>query len=134
MKFKRKNAERLRDFIASEKYEFDMGEMYPRPRCGTAGCIGGHAAVLWRDVRTAVVGGDYSFCDGTLAHKLGISYDAVRSLCWEPRTRAGHELQYERVTRAMAIAALNDLIANNGERVRFPSPRKRNASAPGGSR
>lgn len=125
MAFKPKNVERLRDFIAKARFKFDMDSALVEPKCGSAGCIGGHAAYLWPSLRLCEDADGYTFADSEMAEKLGISTEVQQSLCYEPVSIKGGRMALRSVTRSMAVAGLNNLIANNGEKVRFPSPRKR---------
>jgi hypothetical protein len=93
----------LADFIESGKYEFDMMEAVARPECGSAGCIGGHASILWEDVKSQPV-----FNSDILAEHLGIGWDVVQDLCY-PETP-----DYHRITREIAVVTLRRL-AETGE-------------------
>lgn len=111
-----KNINRLADFIESEKYDFDMCEGEAEPKCGSAGCIGGQAAVLWPDIRD---GGSLIFtwdCS-LLADKLGISRRDESDLCHLPTDARGEKLELHQVTRKAAVECLRNL-AKTG-RVRF---------------
>lgn len=41
----------LANFIEEALFKFDMAESFVNPACGTSGCIAGHAAMLWPEVR-----------------------------------------------------------------------------------
>lgn len=97
----------LADFIASEKWGFDMRTGFVRPACGSAGCIGGHAAALWPEIaRDQEYHNGESYFDFTkLQQKLDIDYDTGFKLCYaSPGGPALHE-----VTRAMAVSTLRHL-------------------------
>lgn len=108
----------LADFIASSTYSFDMAQPTAQPSCGTAGCIGGHAAVLWEDIRDTDwnVDSGYSWRDEALAEKLGISWHAHRAICYPGDddsadiffvdTEAG--IDYAKVTRESAVDMLRN--------------------------
>lgn len=79
-----KNVEALAAFIERADYKFDMNNPVANPVCGTAGCIGGHAAVLWPGIREFYAGDTvgYSFSDKKLALKLGVSNIDLINLCY----------------------------------------------------
>jgi hypothetical protein len=119
----RENVLALRDFIASEKYDFRMNEGTAYPECGSAGCIGGHAAVMWSDVRdhspdACLSEGELTWRETLLADKLGVTTDAQRALCFPAeadgllRTEYPHE--WQSVTREDAVRVLTNL-AETGE-------------------
>lgn len=89
------NINRLADFLSSKKYEFAMCDSRATPKCGSAGCIGGHAAVLWPDIRTETfvgwvedktgkefTGESFGWKRLLLQKKLGISENAHEELCY----------------------------------------------------
>ena len=115
-----KNILKLADFIESEKYQFDMRDSSATPSCGTAGCIGGHAAVLWKEVRQYwpdTKRTKFGFNQGMLIQHLGLSFSDMHTLCFTPRTSSGEVLDYDEITRAHAVEALRHL-AETGK-VRF---------------
>jgi hypothetical protein len=120
----------LADFIASSTYSFDMSQPTAKPHCGTAGCIGGHAAVLWEDIRDNNWGVDsgYSWKDEALAEKLGISWHAHRAMCYPGDDEeescfsdTGTYINYSKVSRESAVDMLRNF-ARTGEVVwrQFP--------------
>lgn len=101
---------RLADFIENGRYAFDMEAGWADPHCGTAGCIGGHAAVLWKTIRDTDWGFEaFGFSEGALAEKLGITLGAVDNLCYP--------FPLKHISRSIAVAALRRL-AKTG-RVKF---------------
>lgn len=105
----------LADFIESRKYRFDMTRPRANPSCRTAGCIGGHAAVLWPELRTPRLK-DRSFGWGweNLRAKLGISEAQHKRLCFWCYNRKGELVPLYYITRKMAVATLHRL-AETGE-------------------
>lgn len=107
----------LRDFIAETNYEFCMDDGYANLQCGSAGCIGGHAAVLWLEVRANQMNnGDlFTWDKKALAEKLGISVDVQHDLCYPEKFTDGSDTDgpdgagFHLVTRAHAIDALTRL-------------------------
>lgn len=120
----RENVIALRDFVRDARFKFDMCDAYPKTSCGSAGCIGGHAAVLWPSVADAEEDwGDMTWNDQRLAEKLGIEEEVHHQLCypadWEdmqvPRPRGWLRGQnYASVTREDAVRVLTKL-AKTGE-------------------
>lgn len=104
----------LADFIESGKFDFNFSIDEVRPACGSAGCIGGHAAALWPELRVARSNGKYTWDTDKLAEHLGISNLVADRLCFEPQSKAGYHFEYGEVTREMAVAAVRRL-ANTGE-------------------
>lgn len=67
----------LANFIEEAIFEFDMEEARVNLTCGTAGCIAGHAAVLWPDVRAENIFNDsgpetFSWDEERLNEHLGL--------------------------------------------------------------
>lgn len=104
------NIRKLIDFMRATPDDlFDMDGMW-WPSCGTAGCIGGHAADLWPEIRldpAPTQGWDESL----FAEKLGIRESQADWLCYGPKTRDGAPLRLTDVTKPMALAALERLAA-----------------------
>jgi hypothetical protein len=103
------NINALADFIEKADFEFDMSDAGVRLDCGSAGCIGGHAAALWEDVRCSVFGFGYtefSWRDEALAEKLGITMQQHGAMCYLNGTT---EVLYAEVTRADAVKFLRRL-------------------------
>lgn len=100
----------LRDFIRDSKLRFDMTEGSANPECGTAGCIGGHAAVLWPDIRVDDGDGTFTWKEVAFASKLGISDDEQTELCFMWDTTYG----FSDVTKPAALAVL-ELLAKAGK-------------------
>jgi hypothetical protein len=125
----------LADFLETAKFKFDMGSPNVYPSCGSAGCIGGHAAALWTKVRDTVAidadygdTGRYSWHQQTLADYLGISRNTADRLCYPEDERDQGDDEYEhaetwtdegalpeecveygKITRAGAVATLRRL-------------------------
>lgn len=77
----------LADFIESAKFIFDMGDSEATPDCGSAGCIGGHAAILWSELQYETeydwqVGKSFTWDNILLAKKLDISLQTEEALCF----------------------------------------------------
>jgi len=76
----------LRDFIASEEYKFDMNDAFYRLKCKSAGCIGGHAALLWPEISEYKIANRSedikTWDDRGLKTKLGITSDQHYNLCY----------------------------------------------------
>lgn len=94
-------AAELANFIESSPLEFSI-EKPCNPTCGSAGCIGGFAAVLWPEVSAGS-----SWNSTALAEKLGISRREEHTLCFCYPDAV-------RVGRSDAIAVLRYL-AETGE-------------------
>jgi hypothetical protein len=103
MKRNVKAINRLADFIENARYEFNMASGFAKPTCGTAGCIGGHAAVLWPSIRSPLAGDTFSWDSRALAEKLEISEIMGYDLCMPT------EYFLRKITRPMAVAALRRL-------------------------
>jgi hypothetical protein len=109
----------LADFIEKATLDFNMDEAYPNPECGTAGCIGGHAAVLWPDIRIDNMdteGGypTYTWDDELLAEKLGIEFIEAEHLCYPDGIfrDSGNSIYYRcsyNISRAQAVETLRNL-------------------------
>lgn len=100
----------LADFIARAHYRFDMSSCEAEPLCGSAGCIGGHAAVLWPDVRESNAGVDFTWDEEKLAAKLGITRATHDALCYLAGENDDDDISdLSDVTRRMAVATLRRL-------------------------
>jgi len=100
----RASIDELANFIESTKYAFDMNEPNANPKCGSAGCIGGHAAVLWPHVSDREETKNhnvFSWDEERLAIELGISDDQANELCYPGN--------YNSITRDMAVQTLRRL-------------------------
>ena len=117
MKRNIRNIRRLASFIERGRYEFNMLSGWARPTCGTAGCIGGHAAVLWPSLRKLTCVDYFSFNDDALAEKLGLSSEKTDDLCYGNMVLVRCGLTLGDVTRIAAVEMLRNL-AKTG-RVRF---------------
>ena len=111
MKLNTKAINDLADFIEKAKYEFDMGDAFARPECGSAGCIGGHAAMKWPSVRGALSSNSASFRfdDDALAKRLGVSDETLHDLCYGVPTPSGNLVYLRDITRRAAVDALRHL-------------------------
>lgn len=74
----------LAKLVENAKYKFDMYDSSVRTKCGSAGCIGGHAAKLWPEIRLGAWKGKKTFTwdNEKLCKKLGINGNAERRLCY----------------------------------------------------
>lgn len=82
----RQNALELADFIETSPYRFQMSSSIANPQCGTAGCIGGHAACLWPEIQDtkACEGPAFSWLEKLFAKKLGLTQEQHDDLCYYP--------------------------------------------------
>lgn len=98
----------LAGFLETAEFSFDMADPDAAPACGSAGCIGGHAAVLWGDIRENYVAGDeeFTWSEHLLRGKLGITREEHDKLCF---LVYGEVNSYYQVTRAGAVATLRRL-------------------------
>lgn len=123
----------LADFIERAEYEFDMSIPRAKPACGSAGCIGGHAAVLWPDLRVddsnleedATLSNENNLLNFTwnqplLQACLDITQYEHKILCFHTFNRDGERVPYENITREVAVATLRRL-AKTGE-IYFDAP------------
>lgn len=112
----------LADFIEGGRYKFDMGDGSVRTECGSAGCIGGHATVLWPEVREKVgvwfhdgaVDGEavFSWNTDALCEKLGISGDMHEQLTFPTEWKDGWlMLTLGEIRREQAVETLRRLAA-----------------------
>ena len=97
-----KAIEELADFIEKTK-NFDMNDWVCNPDCGTAGCVFGHAALLWPDVRDKR---QTSWEDDSLRFKLEISCDDFESIGF-PSVSDG-DVGYRSVTKEHAVVMLRN--------------------------
>lgn len=72
----------LANFIEHCELEFDMSTPWAAPDCGTAGCILGHAALLWPDVVSERQDGVFSCDDTCLSQKVEIKELTIAKLCY----------------------------------------------------
>ena len=127
-----KNILKLADFIESEKYQFDMRDSSATPSCGTAGCIGGHAAVLWKEVRqywSDTKRTEFGFNQDMLIKNLGLRFSDMNTLCFTPRTSSGVLLDYDDITRTHAVEALRHLAKTGKVRFLRRLPKKESSTA-----
>lgn len=94
----------LRDFIAKGEYSFNMRNPFANLDCGSAGCIGGHAAVIWPEIRQSEEMTSYTWHNEKLAAKLGISEAAHNQLCFPRKPE-----NYSYITREHAVTTLTKL-------------------------
>ena len=113
----------LIDFMKKCRYGFNMrtseNRIDMKNRCGTAGCIAGHAALLWPEMRV-----DFSSPDGTmlmfvcryglLEDKLQISKEKFYRLIDPTETRDGVSSRSYDINKYWAIRTLEHLL-NTGE-------------------
>lgn len=109
----------LADFLETAKFHFDMNQSEASPACGSAGCIGGHAAVLWPEVRMSCFEIDderFSWEEKLLAQKLGIENIKGIELCFLNSFvhRETDMTDLNRITRKGAVTTLRRL-AETGE-------------------
>lgn len=110
----------LIDFMEKCEYKFDMttskNHIDPRNQCGTAGCIAGHAALLWPEIRAK-----FSPSDGNiiqfichfplLEEKLQISGDKFARLINPTRSRDGISCMHDDINKDWAIRTMKHLLA-----------------------
>ena len=115
----KENIRLLADVIESERWKFTMNDDVVKHKCGSAGCIGGHAAMIWKNLRR----GDFLDSMGFLSffpdwdkvyEHLGLSTKDGRDLCFTipDENREYHDLC--KVTREGAVETLHHL-SNTGE-------------------
>lgn len=100
----------LAAFIEKAEFTFNMYNGWPQPSCGSAGCIGGHAAVLWPELRdnAGLVQDDaFTWNGAKLLSKLDISRGHEQALCQMTDSRYG----FSNVHREDAVAVLHRFIA-----------------------
>jgi hypothetical protein len=105
------NIIKLANFIEKSNYAFDMNSMVVNTKCGSAGCIGGHASLLWPQVAEPGPMNLQSFSARALAKELGISDKEAAELCYM-RSLARKERDwdiFDRVTRGDAVEVLHKL-------------------------
>ena len=106
-----KRLHKLADFMEKAEYGFNMSDPDADPKCGTAGCIAGHAAVLWPSLREYHEDeSNFTWSNERLTAFLDISYEQHEELCF---ISSGLVLLGE-VTRSVAVAAVRRL-ADTGE-------------------
>lgn len=113
----KRNKERLlelADFIEKAEFKFDMGDPVANPTCGTAGCMAGHAAVLWPELRTEGTGDGeiFSWKDEELAAYLDITEDEHDLLFYPQSHNEGAIYGY--IDRDVAVGTLRHF-ASTGE-------------------
>jgi len=106
---------KLASFIEKEEYDFDMEEAIVNPKCGSAGCIGGHAAMLWKGIRATRGGHYFTWDDEKLANKLGLSFKEHELLCFTPLDSENNHIYLGDIDRTMAVATLRRLATGDGE-------------------
>ena len=104
----------LANLIELGRYAFDMGDGNADLSCGSAGCVGGHAAVLWPDIRVLTRGANrFSWSQSLLCEKLGLTSPEHDDLCF-PDDWHDHDgpkgLSYDEVTGRHAVATLRRLV------------------------
>ena len=104
---------KLADFIESAKWKFDMADLFANTSCGSAGCIGGHAVVLWPEIATSEederITDDKNYItwdDELLAAKLKIGFGELGSLCFLDDFI---HIPMSKVTREDAVRCLRNL-------------------------
>lgn len=119
---------KLADFVETTPYEFKMSQPWAQPQCGTAGCIAGHAAVLWPEVRMS--GRIIRYDDDKLKDFLGIDEETATRLFypgdyieieWED---FDEDIRYQHITQKGAAATLRRL-AVTGEVKWYRTEQKR---------
>jgi hypothetical protein len=106
-----RNVTALADFIEGGGLGFNMADAGVDLMCGSAGCIGGHASLLWPEIGTHAAdrpGVTTVFSSLALAARLGIPGEAARDLCYMTK-RLKEPRIYERVTREDAVKTLRKL-------------------------
>lgn len=101
----------LARFVETCELDFDMREPTAQTHCGSAGCILGHAAMLWPEVRfdNSDLGEPSTLfrCnEALLSKKLGVGRGDVDDLCYPGGL---FEDAYDRIKREHAVACLRNL-------------------------
>jgi hypothetical protein len=94
---RRKNILKLAEFILTSPFDLDMGSI-DVAKCGTAGCIAGHAAALWP---SCALGGSYDAA--AQAKKLGLSDEVWGSVVYPDVD--SHKITRKRYAATKADAA-----------------------------
>lgn len=106
------NGLRLARFIEHTWSGFNM-DSYEGQRCGTPGCIAGHACYMWPEIEHPDAGEDmskYAPDYEKFAEKIGVGYGDIYFLCehWTDRKRGG--LDAMQITPKIAAAAVRRLV------------------------
>lgn len=96
------NVRKLREAIASEEMGFAMHIYRVYEDCGTAGCIAGHAAWIWPDCRAEIQPEVYTYSEGPVCEKLGLTE--------KEGTHLFYPVNMSSRTRPEALAVLDHLI------------------------
>lgn len=113
----------LTDFMKKCRYEFDMytsaNRIDMKNRCGTAGCIAGHAALLWPKMRNNVLIQDsyitlFTCRYGKLEKLFDMPKDKFYRLIAPIRSKDGVSCMYDYISKDWAIRTLEHLL-NTGE-------------------
>jgi hypothetical protein len=102
------NFSRLLYTLMGGFYEFNMSVSVAEPECGTAGCIHGHAAVVFPDCRSTTYIGPGHYADTLkVARKLGMPFKTYVEMTHRPRDIHGVLIRYDQIDRHQAAQALN---------------------------
>ena len=100
----------LIDFMRESVYDFEMGSDYPcvneEEGCGTAGCIVGHARLLWPHLETGLV-----FVINAVQHELGLNFYMFNRLYTPSRDLDGVSYIDGSIDKDWAIRTLEHLLA-----------------------
>lgn len=90
---------KLADFMERCQLKFQMEDGFAKPECGTAGCILGHAALMWKKGNR-----DYSWVSKSeFSERLGLTREQSRFLCFAPHF-ATQGMTYTKINNDPAIA------------------------------
>jgi len=90
---------KLADFIAKCPLKFKMEHAYAIPECGTAGCIKGHAALMWGHGSN----NHYFVSKKQFSKRLGLNEEQTRLLCFNPEN-ATPGITYHQISSDPSIA------------------------------
>lgn len=104
----------LRDAITDGRFEFDMAKP-SKASCNTPGCVAGTALALWPQAIEHAFGGT-TYDKKKFAKFFGVSgAQAEAIICplgqGQPITKLPDTIKYDMLTREVAVAMLNRLIA-----------------------
>ena len=101
-----KNITALADYVEKCRLIFNMAVGFVEPDCGSAGCLGAHAARKWPDLRQYYRDGSYSWIGNKLNARFGITESQSDMMFFECPNANGNDLYCSHVTKPMAVAML----------------------------
>ena len=101
-----KNINALADYVEKCRDDFDMSSGFVEPACGSAGCLGAHAARKWPRLRDCRADCNYTWHRGKLTTRLGISNRQSDAMFFQCPNSNGTHFSWHSVTKPMAVAML----------------------------